>query len=409
MLRYANSYECMSCEPSYANGAHNYGNGGLLRSGEAAPNGTETHAISTSTSSVFPRSASEALFDSTSKFRQLPCRTFISVGTCPYRERCVYLHDPRCICRDAKTKTRRKNKEDVVLDSMFWPVMPYSMVSGKQDTNRQPHVIQSYAVPLPQNDQYNRHDSSVYSMWMHFVDFCLANNETHNAPHADAAVCYCAPETATNSYTGHPRLPVFQSLSMARARNESIAAAAHHHKAVAPPPQHRPLPMQQHQHQQVPVYAPPAQAATSPVTVASPMESPQRSQLPLPLNAHPHAQRARLPHAHPSSVPCAPQQQKQQVQGHTSFPAVLQGFDSMWKQDCAAPAAGHLVDPRCALSSRSSSFNSHSAGVTTNASSGLSTPRSISPPTALACKQMQELLPDAVVVDNEEALYAFLQ
>ena len=37
---------------------------------------------------VFPRSASEAQFDTTSKFRQLPCRTFISVGTCPYRERC---------------------------------------------------------------------------------------------------------------------------------------------------------------------------------------------------------------------------------------------------------------------------------------------------------------------------------
>ena len=35
-----------------------------------------------------PRSASEALFDSGSKYRQLPCRTFVSVGTCPYRERC---------------------------------------------------------------------------------------------------------------------------------------------------------------------------------------------------------------------------------------------------------------------------------------------------------------------------------
>jgi hypothetical protein len=39
---------------------------------------------------VFPRSASEAIFDSSAKFRQLPCRTFISVGTCPYRERCKF-------------------------------------------------------------------------------------------------------------------------------------------------------------------------------------------------------------------------------------------------------------------------------------------------------------------------------
>ena len=45
----------------------------------------------------------------------------------------VYLHDPRCICKDAKTKTRKKNKEDVVLDSLFWPVMPVEMVNQKKD------------------------------------------------------------------------------------------------------------------------------------------------------------------------------------------------------------------------------------------------------------------------------------
>ena len=40
---------------------------------------------------VLPRSASEAAVDEGNKFRQLPCRTFISVGTCPYRERCKFL------------------------------------------------------------------------------------------------------------------------------------------------------------------------------------------------------------------------------------------------------------------------------------------------------------------------------
>lgn len=40
---------------------------------------------------VYPRSASEAMFDASSKIRQLPCRTFISVGTCPYRERCKWF------------------------------------------------------------------------------------------------------------------------------------------------------------------------------------------------------------------------------------------------------------------------------------------------------------------------------
>lgn len=53
------------------------------------------------------------------KLRQLPCKTFISVGTCPYRDRCVYLHDPRLMTRDAKTKTRRKNQDDAVLDRLY--------------------------------------------------------------------------------------------------------------------------------------------------------------------------------------------------------------------------------------------------------------------------------------------------
>jgi hypothetical protein len=106
-----------------------------------------------------PRSAAEATRNpDDSKFRQLPCRTFISVGTCPYRERCVYLHDPRCMVRDAKTKTRQKNKEDIVADSLFWPVMPVAEVQNRFDNRGQPHVIQNYNVPVPKNDQYCRHD-----------------------------------------------------------------------------------------------------------------------------------------------------------------------------------------------------------------------------------------------------------
>lgn len=106
-----------------------------------------------------PRSAAEATRNpDDSKFRQLPCRTFISVGTCPYRERCVYLHDPRCMVRDAKTKTRQKNKEDIVADSLFWPVMPVADVQNRFDNRGQPHVIQQYNVPVPKNDQYCRHD-----------------------------------------------------------------------------------------------------------------------------------------------------------------------------------------------------------------------------------------------------------
>jgi hypothetical protein len=66
-----------------------------------------------------PRSAAEAnRKPDESKFRQLPCRTFISVGTCPYKDRCVFLHDCRCASSNAKAKIRTKNKEDVVLDRL---------------------------------------------------------------------------------------------------------------------------------------------------------------------------------------------------------------------------------------------------------------------------------------------------
>lgn len=127
----------------------------------------------------------------------------------------VYLHDPRCIAKDAKTKTRRKNKDDVIIDSLFWPVMPFNMVSVKQDSNQQPHVIQSYCVPLPQYDQYHLHDTAVYSMWMHFVDFCIANSESSivTVRNADMWPCFTAPDNLINTYSNKERLKVFQVLS----------------------------------------------------------------------------------------------------------------------------------------------------------------------------------------------------
>ena len=65
----------------------------------------------------------------------------------------VYLHDPRLMSRDAKTKTRKKNKEDIIIDSLFWPVLPFTAVNQRLDSSRQPHVIQRYSVPPPQGDQ----------------------------------------------------------------------------------------------------------------------------------------------------------------------------------------------------------------------------------------------------------------
>jgi hypothetical protein len=40
------------------------------------------------------------------KCRQLPCRTFISTGSCPYGDRCVFLHDPSIVSKPVYIKTK---------------------------------------------------------------------------------------------------------------------------------------------------------------------------------------------------------------------------------------------------------------------------------------------------------------
>lgn len=126
-----------------------------------------------------------------SKFRQLPCRTFISAGTCPYRDRCVYLHDPRVMDASAKSKTRKKNKEDTVVDSLFWPVMMKFEINVRSDNkNHQtitPFVVQPYFVPFPKHPQdisspfnFSPHNErAVYSIWNHFVAYFEMKNNNN--------------------------------------------------------------------------------------------------------------------------------------------------------------------------------------------------------------------------------------
>ena len=40
------------------------------------------------------------------KCRQLPCRTFISTGSCPYGDRCVFLHDPSIVSKPVYIRTK---------------------------------------------------------------------------------------------------------------------------------------------------------------------------------------------------------------------------------------------------------------------------------------------------------------
>lgn len=58
-----------------------------------------TPSRSSPTELIIPRSKAEADIltggNQSSRHRQLPCRTYVSTGCCPYKDRCIYLHDPR--------------------------------------------------------------------------------------------------------------------------------------------------------------------------------------------------------------------------------------------------------------------------------------------------------------------------
>jgi hypothetical protein len=55
-----------------------------------------------------------------------------------------------------------------------------------------------YTVPFPENDEFRRHDAALYSMWMHFCDFCQEQPQQ---------------QQQQNKYTGQPRMAIFKMLS----------------------------------------------------------------------------------------------------------------------------------------------------------------------------------------------------
>jgi hypothetical protein len=73
--------------------------------------------IASSNASVMSNSSTAS---AQAKCRQLPCRTFISTGSCPYNDRCVFLHDPSVVSSRVFIKVKRKSREDIISDAFFW-------------------------------------------------------------------------------------------------------------------------------------------------------------------------------------------------------------------------------------------------------------------------------------------------
>ena len=92
-------------------------------------------------------------FGGGAKHRQLPCRTWISTGCCPYTDRCVFLHDPRVMAKQVAFKTKRKSKEDGVTDGLFWPTLSKEHINMRLDSRGQPAINQYYIVPSPLDEK----------------------------------------------------------------------------------------------------------------------------------------------------------------------------------------------------------------------------------------------------------------
>ena len=122
---------------------------------------------------------------------QLPCKTFISCGTCAYRGRCHFIHDKRVFNKSHKSITKRENPKDTLKDTtdniFYWPKMNISYNNNYlylcENTNNQP--------------EYNY--LSIYSIWNHFIDTLNNNNHDNNS--------------VINKYTNRNRLNIFVKLS----------------------------------------------------------------------------------------------------------------------------------------------------------------------------------------------------
>jgi hypothetical protein len=185
--------------------------------------------------------------------RQLPCRTYLSIGTCPYGDRCVFLHDARLrfkggeVTNNFRSTTNMRGGRlgkgrDTEHDALFWPTLSLSDVSKNLDSKCQPLIYQAYNVKdissvenrrdqsvavAPSSCSNERSILSVFSTWNYFVDFLAFDViEVENKSHDLDARSYElsqgkrrrnatreVAEFPLNIYTNTPRLPILVSLA----------------------------------------------------------------------------------------------------------------------------------------------------------------------------------------------------
>ncbi len=172
---------------------------------------------------------SKRSFERIHPIRQLPCRTFLSCGSCAYGDDCDFLHDERLRYHGFvepyifNRYSLKHNNNGNIQDGLFWPTMSMSEVLYHRDSKGLPAIQQHYHVPTPfiphidknpdesvarppPSCSTNRSKQTVYSTWNYFTLFLEHQNvfgqgSDYSFPDVDFTI------------TGRPRLSVFRALA----------------------------------------------------------------------------------------------------------------------------------------------------------------------------------------------------
>jgi hypothetical protein len=98
---------------------------------------------------------------------------------------------------------------------MFWPSLAPDLIRRRHDG--QPLVSQEYSLPKPQYNEFRDHDIAIFSVWNHFIRFCLKTAD--RVFEEDSSSQY-------NQISGKPRLRIFMQLSSS---NSSLTELASHY------------------------------------------------------------------------------------------------------------------------------------------------------------------------------------
>ena len=147
--------------------------------------------------------------------RNLPCCKFISTGACPYGVHCTFIHDQRCITvhevLEFLPARRHRHYRDLIASFdrlLYWPKMN---VSPRQNVDNIYNVDYDSEEGLRESRAKKcENNLAVFSMWAHFLSFCLSLNPKKVYERRYDPFQANSP---LNIFTGRRRLPVFQMLA----------------------------------------------------------------------------------------------------------------------------------------------------------------------------------------------------